>query len=91
MGTTFSSCSHFVADKLLYRWRQATVILAGCMTDFLVLAHSVLILQPIAFRLSLLQPHPPAVHSVFLANHLPGRSVFRICSGSFLAIRLSAI
>ena len=31
MGTTLSDCSHFVADKLLCHWRQATVIMIGCI------------------------------------------------------------
>ena len=34
--------------------------------------------QPIAFGFCLLQHHPPAVLSVFLAEYLPGRSVFQI-------------
>ncbi len=31
MGTTLSDCSHFVAGKLLCQWRQATVIMIGCI------------------------------------------------------------
>ena len=41
MGTTLSSCSHFVAFELLQLRRQATVIVVGCFLIFLVLAHSV--------------------------------------------------
>ncbi len=41
MGTTLSSCSHFVAFELLHSRRQATVIMVGCTFIFFVLAHSV--------------------------------------------------
>jgi len=43
--------------------------------------------QPIAFRFSLLQHHLPAVPSVSLAVHLPGRSVWQNMVNSSLAIR----
>ncbi len=39
MGTTLSSCSHFVANELLHLWRQATVIVVGCNLISFVLAH----------------------------------------------------
>jgi hypothetical protein len=41
MGTTLSSCSHFVAQELLPLWRQATVIMIGCIFISLVPPHSV--------------------------------------------------
>ena len=34
MGTTLSGSSHFVSGKLLRWWRQATVIMAGCIFHF---------------------------------------------------------
>jgi hypothetical protein len=41
MGTTLSSCSHFVACELLHLRRQATVIVAGCIFIFFMLTHDV--------------------------------------------------
>jgi hypothetical protein len=41
MGTTLSSCSHFIAFELLQRQRQATVIMVGHIVSFFLLAHSV--------------------------------------------------
>jgi len=79
MGTTLSSCSHFVVFELLQPRRQATVIMAGWISIFFVLAHSVdLLSQPIAFGFCFLWHHLRAVPSVFLAEYLPGRSVFQI-------------
>ena len=50
MGTTFSSCSHFVARELLHLWRQATVIVAGCIFLSIVLAHFVDLFSTHRFR-----------------------------------------
>ena len=41
MGTTLSSCSHFVTFELLHQWRQATVIMVGCIIFNFLLAHSI--------------------------------------------------
>ena len=40
MGTTLASCSHFVAGELLHLWRQTTVIMAGCLFIFSLLAQT---------------------------------------------------
>jgi len=92
MGTTLSSCSHFVAFELLQLRRQATVIVVGCFLIFLVLAHSVdLLLNPslsgfafysITFRLSL---------RFSLRSTFPDGAFYRIQPGSFLAISSSAV
>jgi len=39
MGTTLASCSHFVTHGLLLLWRQATVIVVGCVFLSILLAH----------------------------------------------------
>jgi hypothetical protein len=41
MGTTLASCSHFVTHGLLLLWRQATVIVVGCIFLSILLAHFV--------------------------------------------------
>ena len=50
MGTTLSSCSHFVACELLHLWRQATVIMADCIFLSIVLAHFVDLFSTHRFR-----------------------------------------
>jgi hypothetical protein len=58
MGTTFSSCSHFVACELLHLWRQATVIVVGCISIFFVLAHSVDFISTHRFQILLFIAEP---------------------------------
>ena len=43
MGTTLSSCSHFVTFELLHLWRQATVIVAGC--DFILISFRMVLIN----------------------------------------------
>jgi hypothetical protein len=50
MGTTLASYSHFVTHGLLLLWRQATVIVAGCIFLSIVLAHFVDLFSTHRFR-----------------------------------------
>ena len=92
MGTTLSSCSHFVACELLHLRRQATVIMAGCIFTFFVLAHSV----DLFFNPSLLDS---AFYSITLwlslrfslRSTFPDGAFYRIQCGSSLAISTSAV
>jgi len=50
MGTTLASCSHFVTHGLLLLWRQTTVIMVGCISLSILLAHFVDLFSTHCFR-----------------------------------------
>ncbi len=58
MGTTLSDCSHFVTGKLLCHWRQATVIMVGCIVISFLLAHLVVTFAARRFRVQLFMASP---------------------------------
>jgi len=64
MGTTLSSCSHFVVFELLHPRRQATVMWLVVFQSSSCLRILSIYFQPIAFGFCLLQHHLPAVLSV---------------------------
>ena len=78
MGTTLSDCSHFVAGKLLCRWRQATVIMVGC---FLISS---------CLRIQLLPCNPSPLDSAFynFILLLSLRSSFRLAFPDGVSLRL---
>lgn len=58
MGTTLSDCSHFVAGKLLRQWRQATVIMIGCIFIFVLPPQFFITFAAHRFRVPLFMASP---------------------------------